>query len=83
MYHKPGKGVRNNCNSWLLQFLRTVRSTSRGMLFLGRPEPPFRTGLCSARDVFLGSHIFKVPRPIAAKLCHMIGIWFKRSRKFL
>ena len=51
--------------------------------FLGRPEPPFRTGLCSARDVFLGSHIFKVPRPIAAKLCHMIGIWFKRSRKFL
>ena len=32
---------------------------------------------------FLGSHIFKVPRPIAAKLCHMIGIWFKRSSKFL
>jgi len=34
------------------------------------------------RRCVLGSHIFKVPRPIAAKLCHMIGIWLKRSRKF-
>jgi len=31
-YYKPGKGVRNNCNSQLLQLLRTLRSTSRGML---------------------------------------------------
>ena len=30
---------------------------------------------------FLGSHISEVPQPIAAKLCHMIGIWLKRSRK--
>jgi len=30
---------------------------------------------------FLGSHIFEVPRPIAEKLRHMIGIWLKRSRK--
>ena len=43
---------------------------------LGRPEPPFRTGLCSARDVFFVQRpISEVPRPIATKLCHMIGIW--------
>jgi len=43
--------------------------------FLGRPEPPFRTGLCSARDVFFVQRpISEVPRPIATKLCHMIEI---------
>jgi len=51
------------------------------VMFLGRPESPFRTGLCFTRDVFLFSHISEVPRPIAAKLYHMIGIWLKRSRK--
>ena len=58
-------------------------------------NPPLATGLvnttilrllgrrfCYTADVFLGSHIFKDPRPIAAKLCHMIGIWLRRSRKF-
>jgi len=45
-------------------------------LFLGRPEPPFRTGLCFTRDVFLFRHSFsEIPQPIALKLCHMIGIW--------
>ena len=45
---------------------------------LGRPEPPFRTGLYSARDVsfFLFRHSFsELPRPIALKLCHMVGMW--------
>jgi len=51
------------------------------LYLLGCPEPPFRTGLCFTLDVFLGSHISEVPWPIAAKLCHMIGIWLKRSRK--
>ena len=30
-YHGPGKGVRN---TWLLQLLRALRSTSRCMQFL-------------------------------------------------
>ena len=44
---------------------------------LGRPEPPFRTGLCLTRDVsFFIRHAFsEIPRPIALKLCHMIRIW--------
>ena len=53
--------------------------------FLGRPEPPFRTGLCFTRDVFfflsLDSHISEVPRPIAAKLCHMIETWLESRNK--
>ena len=28
MYYRPGKGVRNSCNSWLLQPLHTLRSTN-------------------------------------------------------
>jgi len=49
-------------------------------LFLGHPEQPFRTGLCFTRDVsfFLSffRHAFsELPRPIALKLCHVIGIW--------
>jgi len=54
----------------------------RILLLLGRPKPPFRTGLCFTADVFLGSHISEAPPPIAPKLCHMIGIWLKTSRKF-
>jgi len=46
---------------------------------LGRPEPPFRTGLCFTADVFFFyffRHAFsEIPLPIAMKLCHMIGIW--------
>ena len=38
-------------------------------------------GLLFHRRCFLGSHISEVPLPIAQKLCHMIGIWPKRSRK--
>ena len=52
--------------------------------YLGRPEQPFRTGLYSARDVFfsLGSRISEaLPRPIAAKLCHMIAIWRQSQAK--
>jgi len=50
---------------------------------LGRPEPPFRTGLCFTADVFfsLGSQISAVPRPIAPKLCHMIAIWWQSLAK--
>ena len=47
-------------------------------LLLGRPEQPFRTGLCFTADVFLFCHAFsELPRPIALKLCHchMVGIW--------
>jgi len=43
---------------------------------LGRPEQPFRTGLCFTRDVIFLRHSFsEVRRPIALKLCHMVGIW--------
>jgi len=43
--------------------------------FLGRPEQPFRTGLYFAQDVFSFRHWFsELPRPIALKLCHMVGI---------
>jgi len=50
-------------------------------VLLGRPEQPFRTGLCSAADVFLDSHISEAPRPIGAKLCHMIEIWLESPNK--
>ena len=50
-------------------------------VYLGRPEQPFRTGLCSAADVFLDSHISEAPRPIGAKLCHMIEIWLESPNK--
>ena len=55
--------------------------TSNIIGLLGRPEPPFRTGLCFTRDVpvvlsFLFLHSFsEFPRPIALKLCHVVGIW--------
>ena len=59
------------------------RSPSASKLFvLGRPERSDPDGLLFYRRCFLGSHISEVPRPIAPKLCHMIGIWLKRSRKF-
>jgi len=42
-----------------------------------------RTGFCSAADVFfsLDIQISEVPRPIAAKLCHMIAIWRQSPAK--
>ena len=43
-------------------------------VWLGRPEPPFRTGLCFTRDDFFFRHEYsEVPRPIALKLCYMVG----------
>ena len=52
------------------------------LALLGRPEPPFRKGLCSDRDVFFVQRpISEVPRPIATKLCHMIGIWRQSQDK--
>jgi len=51
------------------------------LYFLGRPDQPFRTGLCSAADVFLDSHISEAPCPIGAKLCHMIEIWLESPNK--
>jgi len=49
-------------------------------MFIRPPGTPFRTGLCFTRDVsfflFLFRHSFsEIPRPIALKLCHMVGIW--------
>ena len=49
---------------------------------LGRPERSVPDGLLFYRRCSLGSHISDVPRPMAPKLCHMIGIWLKRNRKF-
>ena len=46
------------------------------------PGTVVQDGLLFHRRCFLGSHISEVPGPIAAKLCHTIGIWLKRSRKF-
>ena len=31
--------------------------------------------------LFLDSHISEIPRPIAAKLCHMIEIWLESPNK--
>ena len=48
------------------------------MNYLGRPEQPFRTGLCFTADAlsFFFRYAFsELPRSIALKLCHMIGIW--------
>jgi len=77
--HNTWKNLENLEN--VSRLLEVIGSTHVWATFLGRPEPPFRTGLCFTRDAFLGSHISEVPRPIAAKLCHMIGIRLKRSRK--
>jgi len=45
-------------------------------LLLGGPERQFRTDLCFTCDVFFVSPAFsQVPRPIVAKLCHVIGNW--------
>jgi len=44
-------------------------------VYLGRPEPPFRTGLCFTPYVFFRHAFSEVPRPIALKLSHMVGIW--------
>jgi len=35
----PERGVRNSCNSWLLQNLRALRSTSRCMLMFYVQSP--------------------------------------------
>jgi len=54
------------------------RDVVNASFFLGRPEPPFRTGLCFTADVsfFLFRHSFsELARPIALKLCHMVAIW--------
>ena len=62
----------------------TVRNLDRSLcitgqehhfLSLGRPERQFRRGLCLAADVFFRPPFSEVPRPIALKLCHMIGNW--------
>ena len=53
----------------------------KGMIFLGRPEPQFRTVLCFDPDVFFFRHAFsEIPRPIAPKLCHMIGLGGRQKR---
>jgi len=63
----------------LLRCSRGLRCYSTARLLcvlLGRPERQFRTGLCFTRDVSFFHHAFSViPRPIAPKLCHAIGIW--------
>ena len=48
---------------------------------LGRPERSVPDGLLFYRRCFLGSHISEAPRPIAAKLCHMIAIWLESPAK--
>jgi len=48
------------------------------LVLLGRPERQFPDGLMFYRRCFLlfFRHEFsEVPRPIALKLCHMVGIW--------
>jgi len=47
--------------------------THRQRSLLGRPEQPFRTGLCFTADVFYRHAFSEIPRPIALKLCHMVG----------
>jgi len=38
-------------------------------------------GLLFYRRCFLASHISEAPRPIAAKICHMIAIWLESPAK--
>ena len=45
------------------------------LLLLGRPEQYFREVICFTRDVFFRHEISELPRPIAVKLCHVIGNW--------
>jgi len=52
------------------------------MIIIRPPGTTVPDGLMFYPWCFLGSHISEVPRPIATKPCHMIGIWLKRSRKF-
>jgi len=47
----------------------------RPNFFVRPPGTTVPEGLMFYRRCFLGSHISEVPRPIAEKLCHMIGIW--------
>ena len=64
-----------------IAFYTTLRNESRQCAiptpFIRPPGTPFRTGLYSARDVFVFfRHAFsETPQPIALKLCHMIRIW--------
>jgi len=46
------------------------------MTSLGRPEQPFRMGLCFTADVFV-CFATRSPSSLdrALKLCHMVGIW--------
>ena len=48
-------------------------------LFRSSEKPPGT--LWHANDPWLQDYISEVPRPIAAKLCHMIGIWLESPDK--
>jgi len=61
---------------------KTQNNINKMMTMIIRPPGTVvPDGLLFHRRCFLGSHITEVPRPITAKLCHVIGIWLKRSRK--
>jgi len=49
--------------------------------FFWPPGTTVPDGLIFCPICFLGSHISEVPRPIATKLCHMIGIWLESPAK--
>jgi len=54
------------------------RSAPNTLVLLGRPERSVSDGLLFYpwRFLFFIRHAFsEIPRPIALKLCHMIGIW--------
>ena len=50
-------------------------------LFIRQPGTTVPDGLMFYPWCFLGSQISEVPRPIATKLCHMIGIWLRWQDK--
>jgi len=58
-----------------------VRSNGRSsillVMFLGRPEPPFRTGLCFTADVFFffSPRVLRGPSTDRPETCRMVGIW--------
>ena len=76
--NRPKTNYLHNPYQNLHQHRGVLHATARCSCLLGRPEPPFRTGLCFTADVsfFLFRHSFsELPRPIALKLCHMVKIW--------
>ena len=68
--------LHNPCGN-LHEHRAVFPETARCSCLLGRPEQPSgRAYVLPVMYLFLFRHSFsELPRPIALKLCHMVGIW--------